>query len=69
MSSNSILEQIKNNLEWLEIDTKGKTWEDIIKELKERTKGNGSPSLPLETLMLINLLLKLEKKGSKENGK
>jgi len=60
MSIKDIISQIKNNLEWLDIDTKGKDWADIIKELKERIKGKASPSLPLETLMLINLLLKLE---------
>ena len=69
MSTNSILSQIKNNLEWLEIETSGKTWGDIMNELKERTKDK-SPSLPLETIILINLFLKLEKEGEKkENGK
>ena len=72
MSNNSILEQIKNNLEWLDINTSGKTWQNIIDELKQRIKGKASPSLPLETLMLIKLyrnniqyIVKEEKDGIK----
>ena len=74
MSKKDILSQIKNNLEWLDISIKGKTWGDIVKELKNKINGKASPSIAIETLMLINLLLKLEreekrKKGSGENGK
>ena len=72
MSNNSILEQIKNNLEWLDINTSGKTWQNIIDELKEKME-NKSPSLPLETLMLIKLYRNnieyYTKEGSGKNGK
>ena len=35
MSNESILSQIKNNIEWLGINTKGKTWQDILNELDD----------------------------------
>lgn len=53
MTSKSILSQIKNNLEWLEIDTTNHSINSLIKELKN----NENTSLAIETIMLIKLYL------------
>lgn len=71
MSTNSILEQIKNNLEWLDIDTKDKTWKNIIKELDKEEK---QQAMAIETTLLIKLYLQKyfnikEMEETKENGK
>jgi hypothetical protein len=55
MTLESILSQIKNNLEWMQISTSGKTWEDLKKELEQREE---DASLTLETLLLIELFLR-----------
>ena len=51
-----MIEDIKNNLEWLNINIKGKTFEDIIKEL-ENYKGKDE-GLAIETILKIKLLFK-----------
>ena len=51
----NLIDDIRNNLDWLNIDIKGKTFNDIIKEL-ESYKGKDE-SLALETIFKIHLLL------------
>lgn len=53
MTKKSILEQIKNNLEWLEIDTTNHSINSLIDELKK----HDNISMAMETILLINLYL------------
>lgn len=57
MTKESILEQIKNNLEWLEIDMTNHSINSILDELNKCN----DVSMAMETIMLINLLGGLEK--------
>lgn len=59
---NNLVDDIRNNLDWLNIDIKEKTFNDIIKEL-ESYKGKDE-SLALETILKIKIIL-----GGGENEK
>lgn len=59
MNDVSLMNDIKNNLDWLNIDIKGKTFNDILKELEEYE--GQDESIAIETILKIKLLEKVMK--------
>lgn len=54
MNDITLRNDIINNLNWLDIDIKGKTFNDIIKELENYKEKD--ESLAMETILKIKLL-------------
>ena len=54
MTEENILLQIKNNLQWLDINPSGKTWQELLQDLDKEEK---QQAMAIETKLLIKLFL------------